>query len=69
MKDIIYRSRLEQHEAELKSLYMELYRNEAMYDSLIAGLAQYSEQRSPRLKSRDAKKVALIGTSPKNCLA
>ena len=35
---------------------MELYRNEAMYDSLIAGLAQYSELRSPRLKVRDAEK-------------
>ena len=56
MNDIIYRSRLEQHEAELKSLYMELYRNEAMYDSLIAGLAQYSEQRSPPAEEPGCKK-------------
>ena len=41
---------------ELKQLYMDLYGNEAMYDSLMAGMAEFSRQRSPRLKARDAEK-------------
>lgn len=53
---IIYRSRLERHEAELNELYMELYGNEAMYDSLLAGLEHYHTQRSEGLKARDAEK-------------
>ena len=56
MNNITYRSRLERHENELKELYMDLYGNEAMYDSLINGLTRYSELRSPRLKVRDAEK-------------
>ena len=56
MNNMTYRSRLERHENELKELYMDLYGNEAMYDSLINGLTRYSELRSPRLKVRDAEK-------------
>ena len=41
---------------ELKQLYMDLYGNEAMYDSLMAGMAEFSRQRSHRLKARDAEK-------------
>ena len=41
---------------ELKQLYLALYGNEAMYDSLMAGMAEFSRQRSPRLKARDAEK-------------
>lgn len=54
--EIIYRSRLERHEAELNELYMELYGNEAMYDSLLAGLENYYTQRGQRLKARDIEK-------------
>ena len=52
----IYRSRLERHEKELKALYMGLYGNEAMYESLLAGLEDYHAQRSEGLKARDAEK-------------
>lgn len=48
--------RLERHETELKELYMELYGNKAMYDSLLAGLEDYHTQRSEGLKARDAEK-------------
>ena len=53
---LIYRSQLERHEAELKELYMGLYENEAMYDSLLAGLEDYHARRSEGLKARDAEK-------------
>ena len=56
MNDMIYRSRLERHEKELKDLYMELYGNEAMYESLMAGLEHCYAQRSGRLKARDSEK-------------
>ena len=56
MNDMIYRSRLERHEKELKDLYMELYGNEAMYESLLAGLEHCYAQRSGRLKARDSEK-------------
>ena len=48
--------RLERHEAELKELYMGLYGNEAMYESLLAGLEDYHTRRSERLKVRDEEK-------------
>lgn len=48
--------RLERHETELKELYMELYGNKAMYDSLLARLEDYHTQRSEGLKARDAEK-------------
>ena len=51
-----FRSRLERHEYELKELYMELYGNETMYDSLIAGMTEFFQQRSSLLKQRDAEK-------------
>ena len=47
---------LEQHEQELKQLYMELYGNETMYDSLVAGMKEFADQRSSQLKQRDAQK-------------
>ena len=56
MNNMTYRSRLERHENELKELYMELYGNEAMYDSLLAGLEHYHTQRSEGLKARDTEK-------------
>ena len=56
MYDVNFLSGAEQKEAELKALYLELYGSEAMYNALIAGLAQYAAQRSPRLKARDAEK-------------
>ena len=56
MNENTFRIRLERKGPELKALYMELYGREEMYDALIAGLAACSEQRSPRLKARDAEK-------------
>ena len=56
MNLMTYRSRLERHEAELKELYMGLYGNEAMYESLLAGLEDYHTRRSEGLKARDAEK-------------
>ena len=49
-------SRLEQHAKELKELYMGIYGNEAMYESLLEGLIRFYELRSPQLKVRDAEK-------------
>ena len=51
-----FRSRLERHEHELKELYMGLYGNETMYDSLIEGMMAFFRQRSSELKQRDAEK-------------
>ena len=56
MNENAYRSRLERHETELKELYMGLYGNEAMYESLLAGLEDYHARRSEGLKVRDAEK-------------
>lgn len=55
-KKTTFRSRLERHESELKALYLELYGDEAMYDSLLAGLEDYHTLRSEGLKARDAEK-------------
>lgn len=54
--EIIYRSRLERHNNELRELYMALYSNEAMYLELLKDLHSFYEQRSSRLKARDEEK-------------
>ncbi len=56
MNESVFCARLERCERELKELYMGLYGNEAMYESLLAGLEDYHTQRSEGLKVRDAEK-------------
>lgn len=56
MNTTVFRSRLERHETELKSLYMDLYGNGAMYDALVENLGKFSEERSEALKARDEAK-------------
>ena len=51
-----FRSRLERHEDELKELYMGLYDNDTMYESLVENLRDFYEQRSDALKARDTEK-------------
>ena len=56
MNDITFSDRLKVREPELKSLYMELYGNEACYRDLVRNLAVFHESRSKSLKCRDAEK-------------
>ena len=56
MNESVFCARLERCERELKELYMGLYGNETMYDSLIGGMLEFFGQRSSRLKVRDAEK-------------
>lgn len=54
--EIIYRSRLERHNHELRELYMALYSNETMYQELLKALHSFYEHRSSVLKARDESK-------------
>ena len=54
--EIIYRSRLERHNHELRELYMALYSNEAMYQELLENLHRIYLQQSQTLHQRDAEK-------------
>jgi len=56
MNESVFCARLERCERELKELYMGLYGNETMYDSLIGGMLEFFGQRSSRLKVRDTEK-------------
>ena len=56
MNDITFSARLEAREPELKSLYLELYGNEICYNQLLENLAVFHNNRSKRLKCRDAEK-------------
>lgn len=55
-RESIFRSRLGRCETELKELYMELYKNEAMYDSLLENLYRLYQERSNALCQRDGEK-------------
>lgn len=54
--EIIFRSRLERHNNELRELYMALYSNEVMYQELLENLHRIFLQRSQALHQRDAEK-------------
>ncbi len=55
-KETDFRSRLERHERELKRLYIELYGEEAMYETLVEQLFRFDRERSGALKARDEAK-------------
>ena len=52
----IFAQRIEKHQDELRWLYMELYRNDAMYAELCEQMHDYYLKRSTELKKRDIKK-------------
>lgn len=54
----VFQGRLRKYFDELKWLYMELYRNEAMFDELINSLQKYYNARNKDLKQRDEKRLA-----------
>jgi len=54
--DDIFRFRLKRHEKELRELYIGLYGNETMYDSLVENLEIWHKNRSDALNTRDEEK-------------
>ena len=53
----VFHTRLETRERELRELYLGLYGDEAMYQSLVANLEIFYRERSRQLKCRDASKL------------
>ena len=53
----VFHTRLENREPELRELYLGLYGDEAMYQSLVANLERFHRERSWQLKCRDASKL------------
>lgn len=53
----IFRGRMEKHHDELRWLYMELYKNDAMFAELCTQMYEFYNARRPGLHNRDAKRV------------